>query len=197
VWWPEPRPNHWRSRSVQGEEGYSVLERIWFRPSLQVSTLLGGDPGDPARGVVPAVASVDLTLHLVPGQTADEAAEQLRRWVEGEIGDGYAYELTVPPVNQDPYVTPPGTPALRVLEDAMSRTRGRPPRRIRNGGGAPAALPADALHTSVFFYGTGLPEDHWHDSDEKVGVQVLLRGAETLAYFLRDLPAAPAADTRS
>jgi acetylornithine deacetylase/succinyl-diaminopimelate desuccinylase-like protein len=194
---PEEWAERTRTRSVRGEEGYSVLERIWFRPAVQISTLLGGDPGDPARGVVPAVASADLTLHLVPEQSADEAAEQLRRWIDAEIGEEYEYELTVPPVSQDPYVTPPDTPALRVLEDAMSRTLGRASRRIRNGGGAPAALLAGLLHAPVLFYGTGLPEDHWHDSDEKAEVRALLQGAETLAYFLRDLPAGLEAGGRS
>lgn len=47
---------------MQGETGYSFLERVWSRPAAEVVTLLGGGPGDPARGVIPAVASVDLTL---------------------------------------------------------------------------------------------------------------------------------------
>lgn len=177
-----------RSRSVQGESGHSVLERVWARPAAEVVTLLGGDPGDPSRGVIPAVASADLTLRLVPDQRADQVVEQLRRWVDERIRDGFEYELTISPTSQDPYATPAGHPALAALEDAMSRTLRRPARRIRNGGGAPAALLAAALHTPVLFYGTGLPEDHWHDSDEKAEVQALLQGAETLARLLADLP---------
>jgi acetylornithine deacetylase/succinyl-diaminopimelate desuccinylase-like protein len=32
-------------------------------------------------------------------------------------------------------------------------------------------------------FGTGLPEDRWHDSDERISVDVLLAGAATLASF--------------
>ncbi|MDQ0578470.1 acetylornithine deacetylase/succinyl-diaminopimelate desuccinylase-like protein [Streptomyces rishiriensis] len=177
-----------RSRSVQGEVGYSVLERVWTRPAAEVVTLLGGDPDDPARGVIPAVASADITLRLVPDQSADEVMGQLRQWVAEQISDGFEYELSTSPTNQDPYVTPPGHPALAALENAMSRTLQRPALRIRNGGGAPAALLAETLDACVLFYGTGLPEDHWHDSDEKAEVKALLQGAETLAYLLDDLP---------
>ncbi|GHD51230.1 M20/M25/M40 family metallo-hydrolase [Streptomyces galbus] len=177
-----------RSRSVQGEAGFGVLERVWTRPAAEVVTLLGGDPDDPARGVVPAVASADLTLRLVPDQKADTVMAQLRTWVAEQIRDGFAYELTTSPTNQDPYVTPPGHPALASLEDAMSRTLQRPAYRIRNGGGAPAALLAEVLGAPALFFGTGLPEDHWHDSDEKAEVQALVQGAETLAYLLEDLP---------
>jgi acetylornithine deacetylase/succinyl-diaminopimelate desuccinylase-like protein len=177
-----------RSRSVQGEAGYSVLERVWTRPAAEVVTLLGGDPDDPARGVIPAVASADITLRLVPDQRADDVMRQLRHWVAEHIRDGYEYEVTTSTTNQDPYVTPADHPALSALEDAMSRTVQRPALRIRNGGGAPAALLAETVDAPVLFYGTGLPEDHWHDSDEKVEVKALLQGAETLAYLLEDLP---------
>ncbi|GAA3501721.1 hypothetical protein GCM10019016_088280 [Streptomyces prasinosporus] len=70
----------------------------------------------------------------------------------------------------------------------MSRTLQRPALRIRNGGGAPAALLAETLGATVLFHGTGLPEDHWHDSDEKTEAQAPLHGAETLAHLLEDLP---------
>ncbi|NKQ27440.1 M20/M25/M40 family metallo-hydrolase [Streptomyces galbus] len=173
---------------MQGEAGFGVLERVWTRPAAEVVTLLGGDPDDPARGVVPAVASADLTLRLVPDQKADTVMAQLRTWVAEQIRDGFEYELTTSPTNQDPYVTPPDHPALASLEDAMSRTLQRPAYRIRNGGGAPAALLAEVLGAPALFFGTGLPEDHWHDSDEKVEVQALVQGAETLAYLLEDLP---------
>ncbi|MFH8798052.1 M20/M25/M40 family metallo-hydrolase [Streptomyces sp. NPDC017936] len=176
-----------RSRSIQGEAGHSVLERVWTRPAAEVVTLLGGDPDDPARGVVPAVASADITLRLVPDQSADNVMEQLRKWVAETIRDGFEYELSTSNTNQDPYATPADHPALSALEAAMSRTLRRPALRIRNGGGAPAALLAETVDAPVLLYGTGLPEDHWHDSDEKVEVQALLQGAETLAYLLEDL----------
>jgi acetylornithine deacetylase/succinyl-diaminopimelate desuccinylase-like protein len=38
------------------------------------------------------------------------------------------------------------------------------------------------------FFGTGLPEDHWHDSNERVSVDVLLAGAATMAAFWDRLP---------
>jgi hypothetical protein len=40
-----------------------------------------------------------------------------------------------------------------------------------------------ATGTPVVFFGTGLPEDRWHDSNERVSVDVLLAGAASLAAF--------------
>jgi hypothetical protein len=41
------------------------------------------------------------------------------------------------------------------------------------------------------FFGTGLPEDHWHDSDESIRIDVLLAGAATLAAYWTRLADAP------
>ena len=65
----------------------------------------------------------------------------------------------------------------------MEEGFGTPVGRMRNAGGAPADLLATSLGAPVLFFGTGLPEDNWHDSDESVRVDMLTRGAATLALF--------------
>jgi len=58
--------------------------------------------------------------------------------------------------------------------------------RPRSVAGLPehdADLPAHRLDAPVLFFGTGLPEGCWHDSDESVSVDVLAAGAATLAGF--------------
>jgi hypothetical protein len=47
----------------------------------------------------------------------------------------------------------------------------------------PAVLPADKVGAPVLFFGTGLPEDRWHRSDESVHLNVLFNGAATMALF--------------
>ena len=52
-----------------------------------------------------------------------------------------------------------------------------------NAGGGPADLLVRRLDAPLVFFGTGLPEDRWHDSDERAGIDVLLAGASTLAHL--------------
>jgi acetylornithine deacetylase/succinyl-diaminopimelate desuccinylase-like protein len=54
---------------------------------------------------------------------------------------------------------------------------------MRNGGSGPAAVLAERVGAPVLFFGPGLPEDRWHDSDESVRVDVLLEAAATMALF--------------
>jgi acetylornithine deacetylase/succinyl-diaminopimelate desuccinylase-like protein len=78
-------------------------------------------------------------------------------------------------------VVPHDHPAVAHLAAAMQDGFGCPAGRMGNAGGGPAALLAGELGAPVLFFGTGLPQDRWHDSDERVSLDVLTAGAATLA----------------
>jgi acetylornithine deacetylase/succinyl-diaminopimelate desuccinylase-like protein len=120
----------------------------------------------------------------VPDQDVAEVSDLLRAWVAENLPDYVEHTLTVTETTrQAPYVTPPDHPALDVLAEAMGDAWGRPAGWMRNAGSAPAALLAEATGGPVLFFGTGLPEDGWHDSDESVHLGVLVNGAVTLGLF--------------
>ncbi|MEU4689214.1 M20/M25/M40 family metallo-hydrolase [Actinoplanes sp. NPDC023714] len=174
------------TRSIGGEEGWTVLERLWLRPAAEVITILGGDPAGPSRGAVPAAAEATLSIRIVPDQTPAAVADQLRRWVASTISDRVGHELTIGlETGQDPYATPPDHPAVEALASAMQEAWGVPAGRMGNAGGGPAELLARMTGAPVLFFGTGLPDDRWHDSDERTSIDVLLKGAEALAAFWR------------
>jgi len=172
------------TRSVGGEAGYTVLERLWARPAAEVISVLAGDPVGLSTAAVPAVAAADLSIRTVPDQRVADVAEQLRRWVADTISDRVDYRLDIAEETaQEPYRTPEDHPAVTALAAAMADEFGRPAGRMANAGGGPADLLATTLDAPVVFFGTGLPEDRWHDSDERVCIDVLLTGAATLANF--------------
>jgi len=186
-----------RTRSVAGERGWTPIERLWLRPAAEVTAVVAGDVEGATRGVIPSLATASVQLHLVPDQDPTEAGAQLRRWVEQRISDRVAWSLTVSDeVGQPAYETPRGHPALALLADAMSQAFGIKAGRMRNGGSGPATLLADKAGAPVVFFGTGLPEDRWHDSDESVRVDVLLNGAATMALFWPALAAAATSPDR-
>ncbi|MDP9793347.1 acetylornithine deacetylase/succinyl-diaminopimelate desuccinylase-like protein [Catenuloplanes nepalensis] len=170
------------TRSIGGEEGFTVLERLWARPAVEVLTAVAGDPDGPTRGAVPAVATASITMRTAPGQACAEVADQLRRWVRETIDEGVGYELTIAEeLAQEPYRTPDDHPAVAMLEAAVRDGFGtQVVGRMGNAGGGPADLLTKATGAPVLFFGTGLPEDRWHDSDERASVDVLLAGAATL-----------------
>jgi acetylornithine deacetylase/succinyl-diaminopimelate desuccinylase-like protein len=176
------------TRAVGGEAGYTVLERLWTRPAVEVISLLAGDPVGASRAAIPSVATANLSFRTVPGQRAAVVADQLRRWVADRLDGRVEYELTITQETaQEPYETPADLPALEALAAAMADGFGKTPGRMGNAGGGPADLLASALGIPLVFFGVGLPEDRWHDSDERVSIDMLLRGAASLAHFWQRL----------
>ncbi|MGB7986792.1 MAG: M20/M25/M40 family metallo-hydrolase, partial [Terracidiphilus sp.] len=57
------------SRTLVGEAGYTVLERTWARPTLDVHGIPGGFIGAGAKTVIPAKALAKVSMRLVPGMT--------------------------------------------------------------------------------------------------------------------------------
>ncbi|MCB5179196.1 M20/M25/M40 family metallo-hydrolase [Streptomyces sp. SMC 277] len=186
-------PGAWLARTgtfgAGGEAGFTVPERLWTRPSAEVARLTAGPTDRPALGLVPADASADLLLRLVPEQRADEVAEQLRAWLDAHRRPGFGYRLEVSPTISDPYRTPPDHPALAALTRAVGHAYGAPPRLIGNGGAAPAAQLARACAAPVLFFGTGLPGDRWHGPDERAETAALGLGVRALARFFEELAA--------
>ncbi|MGX5714939.1 M20/M25/M40 family metallo-hydrolase [Arthrobacter sp. MAHUQ-56] len=182
----------WLARSgsgaITGEEGYTVPERLWLRPAVEATSLIAGDPLGISHAAVPAVASADLSFRIVPEQRPEKVAKQFEEWVAATIRPGFSFSL-VPDLAtaQLPYRTP-AHPAVAALERAMAKGfRAERTGRMGNAGGGPAELLSRTLGVPVLFFGTGLVEDHWHDSDESASLDVLLNGALTLACFWDEL----------
>jgi len=67
-------PRGTRRRRPLGGSGYSTLERVWARPTLDVNGLWSGYTGEGAKTVLPSKAGVKLSCRLVPDQDPDRIA---------------------------------------------------------------------------------------------------------------------------
>ena len=179
-----------QTRSIIGEEGYTVLERLWERPAIEVISIIGGDPTGMPRAVIPSVAATDLSIRIAEGQDTKRVGEQLQAWLAEHGDDNFEYELEVQYESaQEPYRTPAGLPALAALERAVGAGYGVDTvGRMGNAGSGPMSLLTSTLGDApIIFFGTGLNEDYWHDSDESVSIQVLIGGAATLGVLWSEL----------
>lgn len=176
------------TRRISGEDGYTVKERLWARPSIEVMSLLAGDPLGMPRSVIPREAMASLSIRTAPGQRIAAVAEQLRGFFASVLPADAEYTLTIgEALGQEPYESPRGV-VLDALERALERGYGLPLRgRMGNAGAGPADLLTRTFDAPLFFIGTALPEDHWHSSDESVDLRMLQRGAATIAHLWREL----------
>ncbi|MGW3571561.1 dipeptidase [Streptomyces sp. NPDC000941] len=170
------------SHATLGEAGHTTLERIWARPTAEVNGIGGGYQGPGGKTIVPSYAQLKLSFRLVAGQDADKVELSVREWVAARIPDGIRHEITFGNATR-PCLTPLDHPALQSLARAMGRAFGTKIRFTREGGSGPAADLQDVLGAPVLFLGISVPSDGWHAPNEKVELDLLLKGAETAAYL--------------
>ncbi|WP_030379333.1 MULTISPECIES: dipeptidase [unclassified Streptomyces] len=175
-----------RSTATHGEAGYTTLERVWARPTAEVNGIGGGYQGPGSKTVVPSSARVKLSFRLVAGQDPDHIEKAVRAWAADQVPAGIRCEITFGPATR-PCLTPLDHPALQSVVRAMGRAFGRPVRYTREGGSGPAADLQEVLGAPVLFLGISVPSDGWHAPNEKVELDLLLKGAETGAHLWSDL----------
>ncbi|RII16131.1 Succinyl-diaminopimelate desuccinylase [Streptomyces sp. YIM 130001] len=177
-----------KSHATHGEDGYSTLERIWARPTAEVNGIAGGYQGAGGKTVVPSSALVKLSFRLVAGQDPSHIEQAIRDWIPGRLPDGIRHTLTFGGATR-PCLTPLDHPALQAVTRSMSRAFGQPVGHTREGGSGPAADLQDVLDAPVLFLGISVPSDGWHAPNEKVEIDLLLKGVETTALLWEDLAA--------
>ncbi|MEU1626255.1 dipeptidase [Streptomyces sp. NPDC020096] len=175
-----------KSHAALGESGYTTLERIWARPTAEVNGVYGGYTGPGGKTIVPASAHLKLSFRLVAGQDPAKIEQSVRDWVADRLPAGIRHEITFWGTTR-PCLTPLDHPALRSTVRAMERAFGKTVRFTREGGSGPAADLQDVLGVPVLFLGISVPSDGWHSVNEKVELDLLLKGVETTAYLWSDL----------
>lgn len=174
------------SHGLLGETGYTTLERIWARPTAEVNGIAGGYQGPGGKTIVPSAAQLKLSFRLVAGQDAERVQQSVREWVAASLPAGIRHEITFWGATR-PCLTPLDHPALQSLVRAMGRAFDQKIRFTREGGSGPAADLRDVLGAPVLFLGISVPSDGWHAPNEKVELDLLVKGAETAAYLWADL----------
>ncbi|MFI6942220.1 dipeptidase [Streptomyces sp. NPDC050418] len=175
-----------KSYAAQGEEGFSTLERIWARPTAEVNGIGGGYQGPGGKTIIPSAATLKLSFRIVAGQNPARIEAAVTQWVESQVPAGIRHTLTFSGATR-PCLTPLDHPALEAVSRAMGRAFEQPVRYTREGGSGPAADLQDVLASPVLFLGISVPSDGWHAPNEKVELDLLMKGVETTAYLWTDL----------
>ncbi len=164
-----------------GEEGWSVLERRWVRPTLEINGIWGGYQGPGAKTIVPAHAGAKITCRLVPNQNPKVIAELLADALNSATPPGVTTEVTARG-GGSPVITPADHPAVRAASRAMGAVFGLEPVIIREGGSIPPVeVFQRVLGLQSVLVGTGLPDDQIHAPNEKFDLDHYAMGIRVLA----------------
>ncbi len=167
-----------------GEEGFTILERRWARPTLEVHGIVGGFAGPGPKTVIPARATAKVSMRLVPSQRPQGVVRALTRKVQRLTPPGIRTEVRVLSM-ADPVLVSPEEPAVRAAVRALEEVFGRPPVFMREGGSVPVVAGfVNVLRAPAVLMGFGLPDDRLHAPNEKFHLPNFFRGIEAVIRFL-------------
>jgi acetylornithine deacetylase/succinyl-diaminopimelate desuccinylase-like protein len=172
-----------------GEAGYSPLERVGARPTLEIHGIRGGFVAEGQKTVIPAKVAAKVSMRLVPDQDSLEIARLFERRVR---------ELAPPTVEvevrtlsyADAALMERDTPAVQSAARAFQQGFGARPIYLRIGGTLPVVpLFNRILHVPVVMMGFGLPDDNLHAPNEKFDLDCYYRGINTSIHFMQEFAA--------
>jgi acetylornithine deacetylase/succinyl-diaminopimelate desuccinylase-like protein len=172
-----------------GEPGYTVLERLGARPTLDVCGIWGGFEGEGPKTIIPAHAHAKISLRLVADQDPDRIFEAVRAHIERvapktilwqiqRLGDGR------------PSLTPIDGPATRAAARALKATFGVDPLYIREGGSVPVCASFESiLGVSTVLLGFAPADGQFHAPNEWMWMANFETGIRTIARYWDELAA--------
>ncbi len=175
------------SPALTGEEGFSVLERIGARPTLDAHGIIGGFTGEGAKTVIPATAKCKVSMRLVSDQDPNKIWAAFERYVKG-ICPPYATVDVTYIHGAEPVLLPTDTPYMQCANRALSEVFGREAVFIRGGGSIPiVSLFSKVLNAPSVLMGFGLPDDNLHAPNEKMKLDNIYQGIRASARYIEML----------
>jgi len=172
---------------LAGESSYSLLERKWTRPTLDVHGVIGGFTGAGAKTVIPARATAKVSMRLVPRQDPQKVLASLRDAVAELATPGTT--TTVREISASAAVRmDTDHPGVRALRRAFAAGYGAEPVLMREGGSVPVTVDFQAsLDAKLLVTGFGLPDDALHSPNERMSLDQYHRGVDTMIHLMHEL----------
>ncbi len=171
---------------IQGEEGYTTLERASIRPTLDVNGIWGGYTGEGAKTVIASQAFAKISMRLVPNQTPEEITEKFSKYFEKIAPKSVKVKVT-PHHGGMPYVLESDTKEFLAAKKAMESAFGKEVLPYRSGGSIPiTAMFEKVLGAKSVLMGFGLDSDAIHSPNEHYGLFNFCKGIESIPQFFEN-----------
>lgn len=169
--------------ALAGEAGYSLVERLGVRPTLEIHGIYGGYTGPGKKTIIPAEGTAKIGMRLVPSQDGPTIAA---------LVEAHLRQHCPPTVTLDVQLldsSPPALvdyrhPAVQAAAAAYQASFGAQPVYVRGGGSLPIVRDLQAtLGAPAVLVGFGLPDDNLHAPNEKLYLPGFYRGSEMAIHY--------------
>jgi acetylornithine deacetylase/succinyl-diaminopimelate desuccinylase-like protein len=172
---------------LAGEKGFSIVEQLWARPTLELNGIWGGYTGEGAKTVIPAKSYAKLSTRLVPHQDPAKIAKLVERHIRKLLPKTVHCKFEVLSMGK-PWVAPYSHPIFQQAIHALESGFGKKAVFIREGGSIPFVTQMhDTFKVPCVLMGFGLPDENAHAPDEHIALENYFGGIKAVALFYQQL----------
>jgi acetylornithine deacetylase/succinyl-diaminopimelate desuccinylase-like protein len=170
--------------ATPGEAGYSLLERLWARPTLDCNGIGGGFQGEGSKTVIANTAMAKISCRIVPNQDPEDIRDKLIAYLKKLAPAGVQVEV-IDLHGGKPALSPIESRSVQTAAKALQQVYGKEASFARTGGSIPIVTSLQTLlGTEVVLVGLGLETDGAHSPNEKFDLINYYKGIETSAALL-------------
>ena len=171
-------------KQLEGEKGFTTLERLWARPTLDCNGIVGGFTEKGAKTVLPSKASAKISMRLVPNQDPVKISKEFIKYIKKLTPKSVKVNISSYHYGY-PCLTPLNSKAIVAGAAALSKAFGKKTVFTREGGSIPIVVDfMQVLKAPAVLMGFGLDSDDIHSPNEHFRLESFEKGLLSSAYFL-------------
>ncbi len=171
-----------------GEQDYSILERAWIRPTIEINGVYGGYSGEGFKTVIPAKAHAKISCRLVPNQNPDIIGQILTNYFKKQAPPGIDVAVKLHPGKGKAIRVGTHTSCTKAFARAFEEVFQKPCEYMYEGSSIPiAAKLGEIAGGETILLGLGLITDQVHAPNEHFGLDRLKQGTLVIARAIQIL----------
>ncbi len=168
-----------------GEAGWSVLERNWLRPTLELNGIWGGYAGPGTKTVIPAEAGAKLSCRLVPGQDPDAILDCIEAHLRRHCPPFVTLTLTRSEGRSRAFAVDRDHPGLRLATRVLGELYGQQTIPVRMGATIPiGGIFQRWLGLDTVFFSFSTVDESYHAPNEFFRLDRLRDGVRAWIRYL-------------
>ncbi len=160
-----------------GDTNFTPMERVWYRPTLEVTGLQSGYTGEGFSQIIPGSAMARVSSRLVYNQSGDDVIQSIIKHINKNCPVGATVAYKYIPGYIRPLKFPSGTRAYNYLSAVLTNVYEKPPVPIAVGYSTGSLIDIkEQLGIYPYSLGVQQPDEKAHGANEFLRLSSLLTG---------------------
>lgn len=169
-----------------GELGYTPLERLWYRPIIEVTGMWGGYTAlEGSANIIPGTAHVRLNCRLVANQKGEEVVRLVQEHINKNCPPGATVHYQEPGSYAAPIKFPATGASFQFAYDVLTKVYNRPPLLTAVGGSIAAITHIkEVLGVYTYSFGFQQTDENFHAANEFIRLTDIEKGQKAYCLLL-------------